>query len=58
MEGAEAVGTADEIEDRVVGRARDPGRQIMGGWARAAERQVAAGLRRREPGAAGARKKV
>lgn len=49
VESIEAVGTADEIEARVVEGVRDLGRQLIGGWAQAAERQVAAGVRREHP---------
>ena len=49
VESVEAVRTADEIEDLVVEGVRDLGRQLLGGWAQAAERQVAAEVRRVHP---------
>ena len=49
VESVEAVRTADEIEDQVVEGVRDLGRQLLGGWAQAAERQVAAEVRRVHP---------
>ena len=58
VESAEAVRTADAIEDQVAEGVRDLGRQLIGGWAKAAEKQVAAELRREQPQARLREKKV
>lgn len=51
VESIEAVCTADEIEEQVIEGVRDLGRQLIGGWAKAAERRVAAQVRCEQPGA-------
>ena len=49
VESAAAGGTADEIEDQVAEGVRHLGREVIRGWAQAAESQVAAALRRAQP---------
>ena len=49
VESAGAVGTADEIEDQVAEGVRHLGREVIRGWAQAAEEQVAAAVRREQP---------
>ena len=58
VESAAAVGTADEIEDQVAEGVRHLGQELIGGWARAAESQVAAAVRRAHPQARVREKKV
>lgn len=49
VESIEALGTADEIEEVIAGELRQLGAELVGGWAQAAEVQVAAEVRRTHP---------
>ncbi len=51
VESLDTLGTADEIEEEIAGELRGLGADLVGGWARAAEVQVAAEVRRAHPGA-------
>ena len=51
VESASSLPTADEIEEKVIEQVRHLGREVIGGWAQAAEAQVAAAVRRTHPSA-------